>query len=375
MDNELCYPSSQQRLFLRAALLKGNRAEESYQAWRADADIDKLDPGSTWLLPLLYRNLQALGIKDPFDDKYKGIHRLLWSRNHLLIDRAVRLLSALSGAGINALVFKGVSMILRYYKDYGLRRMADIDLLVPIERAKDSLEIMGKLGLKRKYPRLKPPLEVNFSVFNGDTFKIEKDLELDLHWHILADCCYKDADKDFWEKADEITIKGVKTKILCPTDELFITCIHGVRWNYMPPLRWIADAIMIINEAGAKIDWIRAIDLAKKRGLMMQFKRALQYLNQELEADIPDRVLAEIGSAPISSAERREYQVKVRPNPLGALWLHYRRYKRSKINITFLDYLQRVWRVDSVWSIPAFAIVNGFKRFRSMLSKQNPLTN
>ena len=52
-----CWPTSQQRLLLRAALLEGSHAIETWNDWKRGIILDRLDRGSIRLLPLLYHNL------------------------------------------------------------------------------------------------------------------------------------------------------------------------------------------------------------------------------------------------------------------------------------------------------------------------------
>ncbi len=68
MDHPGWYPTRQQELLLRAALLDGDSARESWKEWRSAIDIDLIDLGSQRLLPLLYRNLNRLEIEDPSAD-------------------------------------------------------------------------------------------------------------------------------------------------------------------------------------------------------------------------------------------------------------------------------------------------------------------
>jgi len=57
-----CHPSPVEQLLLRAALLDGEEAITAWQAWITAVDLSNVNPGSYRLLPLLYDNLNRLGV-------------------------------------------------------------------------------------------------------------------------------------------------------------------------------------------------------------------------------------------------------------------------------------------------------------------------
>ena len=55
-------PGPREALLLRAALFEDERGRSAWRAWRAEADLDNIDQASFRLLPLVYRNLERLGL-------------------------------------------------------------------------------------------------------------------------------------------------------------------------------------------------------------------------------------------------------------------------------------------------------------------------
>src|SRR2546422_8135768 len=124
-----CWPTWQQELLLRAALLQGKNSIEAWEKWKSSTDINQLDLGSHRLLPQLYRNLHVQGVKDRLLEKFKGIYRRTWCDNQLLFHEVSALLRSLGDAGIETIVLKGAALALLHYRDCGLRPMNDFDVM------------------------------------------------------------------------------------------------------------------------------------------------------------------------------------------------------------------------------------------------------
>ena len=112
------------------------------------------------------------------------------------------------------------------------------------------------------------------------------------------------ADAPFWAASQPFALSGREYQTLCPTDMLLHVCFHGARWNVTPPLRWIADAMMILSRAGEEIDWLRLLELARERRLSLMLRETLGYLHRTFAAPVPPFVLATLGVTPVSRGER-----------------------------------------------------------------------
>src|SRR3990170_600967 len=145
-------PTPQQYLLLQAAFFAGRRAEHAWRQARPGLDINHLPGDSIRLLPLVYRNLTALGIDDPELPRVKGLYRRTWYRNQLVIERAGATLQTLHDAGIATLVLKGVALVPLFYEDAGLRPMEDFDVLVPVEKAAAAAAVLKASGSIPEWP-------------------------------------------------------------------------------------------------------------------------------------------------------------------------------------------------------------------------------
>ncbi|MCA1552816.1 MAG: nucleotidyltransferase family protein, partial [Chloroflexi bacterium] len=93
-------------------MLHDEPAREAWREYRTALDLDHIDHGSQRLLPLLYRNLLALGIDDPLLTRIKGVYRYHWLRNQLQLQFLATLLRALDESGVPVLVLKGAALAL-----------------------------------------------------------------------------------------------------------------------------------------------------------------------------------------------------------------------------------------------------------------------
>ncbi len=372
------WPMPDQELLLKAALLRNGTAADAWNEWRSHIDIDdidNLDPGSYRLLPLLYRNLNSLGIKDPILMKLKGVYRLTWYKNQMLFHTIAGLLRSFNDAGIESMVLKGAALTLLCYGDYGLRPMNDFDVLVRNEQAVPAIRLLRKLGW---IPMDFEPDERYISVSYSHGFEDEAGRQFDLHWHLFSQCRDAHADDDFWEKAVLTGFHDVPAHVLCLTDQLLHICVHGAHWNITPPFRWVADAIMLLNNARNAIDWRRLIAQAEKRRLILPLQDTLNYLRETFDAPIPPEVLKRLQDIHVPGIERMEYRIAVNPpTPWTAmlyLWCQHCRLTGNaglpyKI-AGFPAFLHKIWGVP-LWKLPFHGLMKTFSWNKNPMSRKH----
>jgi hypothetical protein len=245
-----CWPNRNQELLLRAALLPREPALKAWDEWKRSVNLDVIDYGSHRMVSQLYRNLQRLGIKDPLMDRLKGVYRYYLYKNEILMHRIGILLSAFAEAGIETMVLKGAALIQLYYRESGLRPMLDADVLVHARDAEQAMEVLLKSQwqpFRYGHPQMRIP------IVHSTPFEDEAHRQVDLHWHLFWECFNASDDDDYWKQAVSIKIGGVQTLALGPTHQLLHTCWHGARWNEVPPIRWVADAMAILGASAAEM--------------------------------------------------------------------------------------------------------------------------
>ncbi|HYB44085.1 MAG TPA: nucleotidyltransferase family protein, partial [Candidatus Methylomirabilis sp.] len=145
-------PSAVQELCLRAALSPGQPGRDAWRRVLAAAALEDLDRACRSLLPLVYRNLAGPGADDREVDGLKERYLETWSANQRIFDCVLPLLRALEQAGIDVIVLKGLAMIAGFYRDPGLRPMADVDVLVAPAEAERAGRVAVGAGWQPRYP-------------------------------------------------------------------------------------------------------------------------------------------------------------------------------------------------------------------------------
>lgn len=297
------FATDKQELLLRAIVSKGQAATDAWHEWTRIVDIEKnIDHGSFCLLPLLYVNLQQMGIDDPLMGKLKGTYRQSWSKNQTLFHDMARVVDNLQSSGIKTMLLKGAAMSLLYYKNNGARPMADIDVLVPYAKARLAHDVLIAAGWMPMGTFNEGLLGYGCSL----SFTNPRGQGFDLHWRLFNGCCQSE-ENDFWESAVPVKITGVATLAPNPTDMLFHTIIHGVAWNPEPPIRWVTDTISLIHSPDVDIDWTRFVMLAKKYRVGLRLKKGLEYLCTKFQPAIPPAVMDTLSHLPVTYLEKMEY--------------------------------------------------------------------
>jgi hypothetical protein len=369
-------PTESQVLLVRAAVLPGDAALEAWHQWRAQGGVDDVDPASHRLFAQVYRNLPQLGIDEPAVAALREAYGESWSRNQQLLHHAGRVLADLHDAGIATLVLKGAALAALHYPDVGARPMDDVDVLVAPAQVEEAMRVLQRAGWS-------PGREVTWSpadnpralipVRHAIAFDDEAGHQLDLHWYSLWQSAPDDA---FWQTAVPLTIAGVQTRALDPTDQLLHVCVHGCG-RAPGPVRWVADAGMLVRAEGPGIDWDRLVDAARTRRLSLITERALRVVQTELGLDVPPAALAALRHTRTTPHERWGDRVTIRPPKHGgmyvAAWDRYRRLRAldpsGPTPSGFALYLQRLLGLRSRWGLVRQVARNAGNAVRSRLGR------
>jgi Uncharacterised nucleotidyltransferase len=374
LDHAELWPTREQMLVLRAALMPREQALPAFGEWLGLIDLDgDFDQGTFRLLPLMYDNLRKCGVSHPLMSRLKGVYRLSWYKNNKLFNNLRPVMEAFHGAGIPTMLLKGVPLVHQYYKNIALRPMADIDVLVPADRDGEALELMTRFAYSRM--ALLTPDYLQYRHAMG--YWSADHGEIDIHWHALFECCEAGADDFFWNSSQPIDFSGVPSLMPDATRMLLHTLIHGFRWNAEPPIRWIPDAMTILHNAPAGIDWDAMVDYAHANQLEYRLRHPLAFLKRHFDAAVPDAVMARLAQNKISLIQRIENSCVLRDprrlhgSPMGHLWIVFADYCRFARNakpiafaIGFTHYLRFRWQLRGRSEIPAYIGRGLLKRVR-----------
>ncbi len=296
------FPAYRQELLLKAALLGGEEMQIAFEEWKKSVVFEKdIGYASFRMLPLLYQNLKKNRIDDTLMPRLKGIYRKSWSENHLLFYRAGNILDRLHHEGIKTLVLKGIPLTILYYKNFGVRPMSDMDILIPSSDVRRTIELLQQWGWRLYNPQY---LEFNLKYGRSATFADHEKNELDLHWYPVFEVHNRITEEDFWKNAVPLEVGGIRTLSFSATDIFFHTIVHGLRYNPEPPFRWVADAVYILNSAGSSMDWERLLHHTKKFRVTLYMKDAVHYLTETFHVRFPEPFLKTLKNIPVTSIDR-----------------------------------------------------------------------
>jgi hypothetical protein len=317
----ICWPNADQELVLKAALGDGAVAVDAWEAWQKTVEIAEVDTGSFRLLPLLYRNLISQGLDSSELGKLNGIYRQSWCRHQVGLRTLVEVLRALQGAGVETIVLKGAALAVLYYRDPGVRPMKDLDVLVPPARSAEAAETLQPHGWR-------PLAMVDPEAIAERHYSAPGGKELDIHHYLLPYDRYPGVDDDLWPTAVPLAIEGVASRALAPADQLFHVLVHGIAWNEVSQVRWVADAVTVIRAAGTRLDWSRVLEQTTRRAYVPAVRSGLDYLRRTFDVDIPADLVRELDALPVPRGYRLEHWARQRGpfTPLGwapLIWCGY----------------------------------------------------
>jgi len=285
------WPTPDQMLVLRAALFDDASAKDAFLTWVRSIDLEEnFDGGTFRLLPLLHANLLRQGIEHPLMNRLKGVYRMAWYKNLQLFHAVSPVLATLQSAQIPIFLLKGIPLALKYYPSHAQRPMADVDILVPQQRVIEADAILRGLGFTADIGRpVADCLRFTHSLdyYQGDISKI------DLHWRVLP-FHRLSAESVYWNTAQPLDFNGLDSLMPDPTRLLFHTVVHGVCWNPLPPVRWIADSVFILRGAGSSIRWDELVEFAHQQCAVNRLLPGLSFLKEKLDVDIPGDAIAEL---------------------------------------------------------------------------------
>lgn len=314
------WPTPAQLQLLRAALWTGDEARAAWAEWQRLENLPALDFSSWCLLPLAGRNLAALGVADEVLAECRGFRHYHWARNQQLLREAAKWAGAWQARGVPVVALKGVALAAGAYPDPGTRPMGDIDLLVPVERAREVAQELQAAGWR---PQESYPAWDEVSLETQASFNWQRDTaRLDLHWHVLHRCTRAEITRRFWEASRPLALPGgIVTRQLAPEDQLLHVCSHGVHYSPQAPFRWLADAAWILRRAGREeFDWARVLAMAELTGTALPLRHGLDYAAAELGVPVPAPVLAALRGRRVTWRERWDYRRTTEPTE-GNRWL------------------------------------------------------
>lgn len=347
-------PSPGLELMLHAAIDDGDSARVAWEQWLAAGGMQETNDGSQRYYPLLYRNLQKLGVKSPEINRLALSYRNSWIQNQILMRVLATIIADFEEQGIPTLVLKGCALLGRYYKDLGTRPMSDVDVLVPVAQTDAAIARLAEQGWRCNKPLHLVTAEYRAPI-NGIGFTDDRRaLGCDLHWHVFHLQLNAVYDSPLWEASVPVQIGTVQSRALCPEHQLIHTFFTGCMNEANTNKRWLPDALMLIKNEPA-MDWSLVVSECLRLYFVQPVAAMLDYLRLEWKMPVPVETVTALANTPIPYFVQQAYQAldlpKEQRNGMQVLWLLYAEYVFSQPQIKGVSPIGLMRFISHRWSL------------------------
>lgn len=342
-----------------------------FRKWCKGTDFDTIEAGSFRLIPYLYKKM--LSITGNFENKnrMKGIYRYFLYKNSIIMHNSLKILDAFGENNIDCMLLKGAALIIAYYEESALRPMNDLDILVRREDAEKAFRFMEELGW---HPMDNKKFQTQFKRTNGIHMSNRNGFEIDLHWDVIFQSCWKGSEKSYWKNYETVEFKGRRLKILNPEMQIIHNTAHGLRWNEMSSIRWIPDVVLVIEKRRNDIDWDHLMDIIIDKKLVFTMKQGLNFLAGEFGTDIPKAFLERLNGIPDTAIEKKLYYHLNHPSKLGLFKRVWYVYSKGRDNASLVSrvaglpaYLKGILNLDSYWHVFTHIVKKGAKELKKKM--------
>jgi hypothetical protein len=279
-------------LLLRATLAadEGDRAA-AWARWARDHDLDAIDALGGWLLPLVHRRVPQAALGSALG-RLRGIHRYHWTRNQLLASRLDAAFRSFAQDGVLPVMVSGPAVATRWYPDAGARPVEVVDLLLDVPSIPRAVARLRALGW----------LDADHTVSRGLRLSGTRALTTEPACRVAL----HPARRDEPAPAEALAVGATEARALDAEATLVAVCGAGWRFREWSTPRWIPDAALLLQSAGATLDWARVATEAAAWGAAATVHARLADLRAAGLAPVPDAALDRLGRVGPTALERVE---------------------------------------------------------------------
>ena len=249
------------------------------------------------VLPLVYRQLKALGLEEVPGPVFA------WAREAFLLNAAgnlrfaaqlKELVGLLEEEGVPAVPFKGPVLAQEVFGDVALRQFTDLDILVPGKAAWRAVEVLKGAGFR-------PEISLSASQFRRYAMRnkslsfggAERGVPLDLHWDLSGDYTAAAMTYEALEPGFErVELLGAPLVTLGDRDLLIYLCLHAAMesWSRLDHVCCVAE-LMRRNPDLAGMETLKRAGVLHSRRCLLA---GCSLAHGLLEADVPGWLLGMI---------------------------------------------------------------------------------
>ena len=253
--------------------------------------------------PLLYHGLSRTGkllsLPGTAQNGLRGAYANTWAVNRQIFLDLDALANRLAQVDIPIIVLKGACFAKTIYADIAMRPMGDLDVLIPVDRFNEAVEIAKDLGYREVYPEASIGLTklLNHEICLKKAGK--NSIPLELHHALVADRSFTYAVpvEWFWEQSEPLTKLSSENqaplRMLTPTAQVLYASAHAVLQHGQRKalLIWYYDLDLIIRSYASKMDWELLVSQARKFDWGSAVDKALAQTRAYFQTPIPESAL------------------------------------------------------------------------------------
>jgi hypothetical protein len=208
----------------------------------------------------------------------------------VLLERLKEVVALAAG---DVLVTGEPRLVLRSYRDAGLRPATRVDLLVPAERRARLAAAVQQAGWS---PAPSSERTVWLERPGGPTVALHRWLT-------------PQRGDEAWRHAVTVELDGRAQPATNATDELLRICAGEERRFPWHRLQWLADADALLRAEGNEVDWGRLVEAAASSEATLHLRDALRDVRERTGGSIPDGTLERLERARPRLRERLTYRL------------------------------------------------------------------
>ena len=212
-----------------------------------------------------------------------------------LHNKAAQAFSAFNKNNLPAIALKGLALIKGYYKDEGLRPMADIDILVKWEDFDKAERTIKSIGYEFNSFRGSKQVCLSHHDHDFPYWDKKSGTVLELHWdvHDKRKAFPIDVDQ-FWANSQPIKIQNVPTRSFSPEDLLIHCCLHVSTHHALTyKLIHLIDIAKIASDD--KLDWPLFWDRVESFKVRKPVYFTFLLLEKLLKIELPKGIMEKLG--------------------------------------------------------------------------------
>ncbi len=246
------------------------------------------------ITPLLYfflRTNPQIEVPEAVAGKIKALAGNLAVANLFQTKELTGLIADITGAGLEAMPFKGPALGQYLYDNVGLRPFGDLDILIHRPDFAAIKALLLQRGYK-PYRTFSPEEEARFLATQMGFEFVSKDERsvVEVHWSFLNSVhSFRLSEADVWRERVQLDLAGAGVDVFSPAHLLVYLCAHGSK-SLWARMRWVCDVAELLARHQDDVFWTQVLNVANaSRGTRMLFT-GIRLAHELLAAPLPDHV-------------------------------------------------------------------------------------